>query len=36
MPPAIPLGTHLFLVAVPLLVIVIVLAVHFAGGKHGR
>lgn len=31
-----PLATHLFLVAVPLLVIVLALVVHFAGGKHGR
>lgn len=36
MPPAVPLGTHLFLVAVPLLVIAVALIVHFAGGKHGR
>jgi hypothetical protein len=36
MPPAIPLGTHLFLVAAPLLVIVAVLIVFFAGGRHER
>lgn len=36
MPQPIPLATHLFLVAVPLVVIVIVLAVFFLGGKHGR
>ncbi len=33
---SIPLATHLFLVAVPVLVIVVALAVYFAGGKHGR
>lgn len=36
MPPAVPLGTHLFLLAVPLLVIAAALIVHFIGGKHGR
>jgi len=36
MPPAVPLSTHLFLIAVPLLVIVVALVVHFVGGRHGR
>jgi hypothetical protein len=36
MPPAIPLGTHVFLVVVPLLVIAAALIIYFAGGKHGR
>ncbi|GEM_PF-2051693 len=32
----IPLATHLFLVAVPLVVIVIALVAYFLGGKYGR
>lgn len=36
MPPTIPLGTHLFLVAAPLLVIAVVLAIFFFGAKHER
>lgn len=36
MPQTIPLATHLFLVAVPLVVIVIVLAAFLLGGRHGR
>lgn len=36
MPQTVPLATHLFLVAFPAAVIVLVLAAFLRGGKHGR
>ncbi len=36
MPPTIPLATHLFLLAVPLFVAAVCIAVYLRGGRHGQ